>query len=96
MICEVIKIGRECAFMTKKGCNFNGGKCYPIVDRCQGCERVADFPTGKFCIVCPDPAAKWSARDCNLATHVLKEKSPEAAKEINPLKASKRKAAGKA
>ena len=96
MVCEVIKIGRECAFMTKKGCNFNGGKCYPIVDRCQGCERVADFPAGKFCIVCPDPAAKWSGRDCNLATHIAKEKSPETAKEINPLKASKRKAAGKA
>jgi hypothetical protein len=39
MVCEVIKIGRDCAFMTKKGCSFNGGKCYPVVDRCQGCER---------------------------------------------------------
>jgi len=96
MICEVIKIGRECAFMTKKGCTYDGGKCYPIVDRCQGCERALDFPAGKFCIACPDPAAKWSARDCNLATHIVKEKSKEVVKEMNPLKASKRKAAGKA
>jgi hypothetical protein len=96
MICEVIKIGKECAFMTKKGCTYNGGKCYPIIDRCQGCERALDFPAGKFCLACPDPAAKWSARDCNLATHIVKEKPTEAVKEMNPLKASKRKAAGKA
>ena len=53
MVCEVIKIGRDCAFMTRKGCSFNGGKCYPVVDRCQGCERVAVFPAGQYCIACP-------------------------------------------
>ncbi len=96
MVCEVVKIGRDCAFMTKKGCSFNGGKCYPIIDRCQGCGRVAEFPSGSFCIACPDPAAKWSARGCNLATNITKEKAPEVVKSVDPLKASKRKAAGKA
>jgi len=95
MNCEVIKLGKECAFMTKKGCSFNGGKCYPIVDRCQGCERVMLFPAGNYCIACPDPETKWASRDCNLATHIVKEKAPEVAKAVDPLKASKRKAAGR-
>ena len=25
MICQTIKSGIECGFMTKKGCGFNGG-----------------------------------------------------------------------
>ena len=95
MICGVIKVGKECTFMTKKGCSFNGGECYAIVDRCQGCQRVALFPAGQFCIACPDPAAKWSARDCNLATHIVREKVPQMVKAVDPLKASKRKAAGR-
>jgi hypothetical protein len=95
MVCEVVKVGKECAFMSKKGCSFNGGKCYPIVDRCQGCQRAQEFPTGIYCVACPDPATKWSSRDCNLATHLVKETASQATKELNPLKASKRKAAGK-
>jgi hypothetical protein len=95
MVCEVIKLGRDCTFMTKKGCSFNGGKCYPIVDRCRGCERVSVFPAGEYCIACPDPATKWANRDCNLATHVVREKAAEVAKSVDPLKASKRKAAGR-
>ncbi len=95
MNCEVIKMGMECAFMTKKGCSYNGGKCYPIIDRCRGCQRVGTFPAGEYCTASPDPATKWSNRNCNLATHVVKEKAPEVTKEVNPLKASKRKAAGR-
>ena len=95
MNCDLVKIGMECAFMTKKGCSFNGGKCYPIVDRCKGCERVSMFLDGEYCIASPDPATKWAGRDCNLATHIIKDKAPGVAKAVNPLKASKRKAAGR-
>ena len=94
MNCEVIKIGKECAFMTKKGCSFNGGKCYAIVDRCRGCARVIAFPAGEFCEACPDPTTKWASRTCNLATHIVKEKV-ETVTKVDPLKASKRKAAGR-
>jgi hypothetical protein len=93
MICDVIKIGQECAFMTKKGCSYDGGKCYAIVERCQGCGRAMTFPAGQFCVSFPDPATKWSSRDCNMATHLVKTKVE--VKEVNPLKASKRKMAGK-
>ena len=95
MICGIIKVGKDCTFMNKKGCSFNGGECYPIVNRCQGCERAVAFPAGQYCSACPDPAAKWSARDCNLATHIVREKVPEVVKALDPLKASKRKAAGR-
>jgi len=95
MVCGFIKVGKDCTFMTKKGCSFNGGECYPIIDRCQGCGRAVTFPAGEYCMACPDPAAKWSARDCNLATHVVREKVPEVVKALDPLKASKRKAAGR-
>jgi len=95
MICSIIKVGQDCAFMTKKGCSYDGEKCYPIIDRCKGCGRVVTFPAGEFCASSPDPATKWSSRDCNMATHIVKEKSNEPVKMLNPLKASKRKAAGK-
>ncbi len=95
MICEVIKVGQECAFMTKKGCSFNGGKCYPVVERCKGCGRIGVFQAGEFCLACPDPSVKWTNRECNMATHIVREKSSEPEKMVNPLKASKLKAAGR-
>ena len=33
MICQTIKNGIECGFMTKKGCGFNGGSCNAIIDK---------------------------------------------------------------
>ncbi|WP_028320414.1 PxxKW family cysteine-rich protein [Desulfatiglans anilini] len=89
MLCTTVKEGVECAFMEKKGCQFNGGSCHPIVEQCEGCQRIKEFPTGKYCAVFPDPAAKWRFSKCNMATHV-KEAPKKADAKINPLKASKR------
>ncbi|MBW2621688.1 MAG: PxxKW family cysteine-rich protein [Deltaproteobacteria bacterium] len=89
MNCLTVKQGVECLFMSKKGCDFNGGTCHEILDDCQGCDRAKEFETGTFCISVPDPAVKWRRGSCNLATHlkaVAKEKGPK----LNPLKASKR------
>lgn len=89
MICGTVKVGQECVFMTKKGCQFNGGSCHPIIAQCEGCQKVGVFPNGKYCISFPDPAAKWRLGTCNMATHVVKEvKKP--VQKLNPLKASKR------
>ncbi len=94
MHCVSIKPGLECAFMSKKGCSFNGGKCRPVVEACQGCERLLSLELGNYCGVFPDPAAKWRMGPCNLATHVKNGKKEAAAtQKLNPLKASKRKAA---
>ena len=42
MICETIRKGKECPFMTAKGCSYNGGICHEIVENCQGCNRTIE------------------------------------------------------
>ncbi len=92
MVCTSVKEGYECFFMNKKGCEFNGGTCHTVVEQCEGCNKVKDFPTGKYCLSFPDPASKWRYGNCNMATH-LKVTSNKANGKLNPLKASKRRAA---
>lgn len=88
MLCETLKAGQECAFMSKSGCTYNGGVCHTIVDECEGCARVLELDGGKYCTSYPDPKLKWKWGACNFATHVTKEKKQEV--RINPLKAAKR------
>ena len=90
MICSTLKAGNDCAFMTKAGCGYNGGSCYPIVEQCEGCARIMDLPTGRFCGSYPNPVVKWKAGHCNFATHVKLEAQSQQQAKINPLKASKR------
>ncbi|MDA8125733.1 MAG: PxxKW family cysteine-rich protein [Deltaproteobacteria bacterium] len=89
MICQTIKNGIECGFMTKKGCGFIGGACKAIVEQCDGCGKVLEVAEAKYCGVYPDPAGKWRTGKCPTATHIKLEVK-EAAQKINPLKASKR------
>jgi len=90
MVCTSVKQGLNCHFMTKKGCGFNGGTCHQIVEQCEGCQRVSEFPSGKYCLIFPDPSAKWRLGKCQMATHIKETGKKENGK-INPLKASKRK-----
>ena len=78
----------ECAFMTKGGCGFTGGSCVPIVEKCDGCNKVLETAGGKYCKVYPDPTAKWLTGNCPTASHIKREVKEE--QKINPLKASKR------
>lgn len=95
MICQTLKNGVECVFMKSSGCGYNGGKCYSIIDKCEGCGRIQEFETGKFCSSYAEPSSKWkNGKNCNFATHIVKE-STAPKKVVNALKASKRKAAGK-
>jgi hypothetical protein len=89
MICQTIKTGTECAFMTKKGCGFSGGVCRPIVEQCEGCGKVLETANGRYCKVYPDSASKWLTGKCPTASHIKLEVK-EAAQKVNPLKASKR------
>lgn len=95
MICNTMKPGIECIFMRKDGCSYNGGNCYPIIENCNGCEKTVEYPQGKFCKAVAEPRAKWLTNICNLATHVKRESKVETQKSIDPLKLSKRRAAGK-
>ena len=88
MLCQTIKAGKECFFMSKQGCSYNGGVCYPIVESCQGCGKAVTLSEGVYCQSCPDPQIKWKNGSCNLATHI--KSGAEQVVKLNPLKASKR------
>jgi hypothetical protein len=94
MRCETIKRGTECIFMKKSGCSYNGGQCYPVVDDCEGCTRILEFETGRFCASFPYPSQKWQKGACPMSSHIKKGQKAEEQK-INPLKASKRSAGKK-
>lgn len=89
MQCTTIKNGIECNFMANRGCTFSGGACSPVVEQCEGCARVIEQPTGRYCKSYADPATKWAFGTCNFATHIEAPKVAEH-KPVNPLKASKR------
>ncbi|OPX19498.1 MAG: hypothetical protein BZ151_08985 [Desulfobacca sp. 4484_104] len=95
MDCVTIKAGYACPFMSKKGCTFNGGKCHPIIDKCEGCDRILDLETGRYCMISPDPAMKWRHGNCNMATHTKSGNNGGQRAKLNPLKASKRGASSK-
>jgi hypothetical protein len=88
MVCTTAKNGRECPFMTAKGCGYNGGTCHEIIEQCKGCGKSIETSSGWYCASYPDPSLKWKNGNCNFATHIA---SAAAAKtKVNPLKASKR------
>ncbi len=89
MVCQTIKVGSECGFMTKKGCSFNGGSCHVVIEHCDGSAKILDLSAGKYCMVYPEPASKWITGKCPTATHIKRE-IVESTQKINPLKASKR------
>lgn len=89
MVCTTVRPGFECMFMTKKGCQYNGGSCHPIVDQCEGCQRIVEYPTGRYCMSFLDPSIKWKNGPCNMATHI-ETNAKKGTNKINPLKASKR------
>ena len=81
------------AVKTAEGVVVNGFVVSPIIDKCEGCDRVRTFEEQQFCGSYPNPAKKWFDGRCNFATHI-KTESGKAAK-VNPLKASKRAAKGR-
>ncbi len=81
------------AVKTDAGVMVNGVSIQPIVEQCNGCERVRVFEEQSYCSSYPVPARKWTLGQCNFATHIAKEKGTQA--KVNPLKASKRAAKGK-
>lgn len=89
MICQTIKTGQECSFMSKKGCGFNGGSCHAIIDLCSDCSKIFEVAIGKYCKVYPNPSSKWTSGKCPTASHIKRDIA-EPTQKINPLKASKR------
>lgn len=91
MECTIVKPGHACTFMSKGGCGFGDPSetCLTIADKCEGCDYVQEWPSGRYCGKFASPASKWQFGICNMATHVkVEEKVIE--QKVNPLKASKR------
>jgi len=89
------KAGLENAEMTPEGLRCNGFLLEPVIDRCEGCERIVAHENGqKYCTSFPFPARKWGIGVCNFATHVRGTVTAGKIK-VNPLKASKRAARGR-
>ena len=68
------------AVKTEQGVEVKGMLMQPVVEKCEGCDRVRTFEEQQFCGSYPNPAKKWF--------------DGKAAK-VNPLKASKRAAKGR-
>ena len=74
---------------------LGGFECLPIIDKCEGCDRTAEFEGKTFCQSYAMPQQKWARGACNFATHVKAELQADGKVKINPLKASKRAARGR-
>ena len=68
---------------------YTSGQFQQVIDKCEGCERMVEIETAKYCSTYAMPEAKWRLGLCNFATHVKQEIAVSTLK-INPLKASKR------
>ena len=69
--------------------NFIDGGFQPVIDKCDGCNRIVEQDGKQFCTSFLDPTAKWKLGICNFATHAKPEITISKVR-INPLKAAKR------
>ena len=92
---KIKRIGLVGAEMTAEGLKYNGILMQPVVEQCEGCERMIPIEDNKYCPSYPEPALKWARGVCNFATHVRATVDATGNVKINPLKASKRAARGR-
>ena len=81
------------AVKTAEGVVVNGFVVSPIIDKCEGCDRIREFEGENFSSSYASPASKWSGGRSNFATNVKVQVA--AAANVHPLKASKRAAKGR-
>lgn len=88
-------ISLEGAVKTDAGLSYKGIIMEPVVEQCEGCERIAAVEGDNFCPTYAQPALKWAKGVCNFATHVRADVDKTGKVKVNPLKASKRAARGR-
>ncbi len=66
----------------------------PVVEKCEGCERIVEESGSQYCKSYLQPESKWRLGICNFATHAKPEINVITVR-INPLKAAKRASANK-
>lgn len=80
----------EHATKTENGFEVNGIVLEPVVESCEGCERIMEIQGEKYCTSYAKPSAKWRHGACNFATHVKASIDKQGKVKVNPIKASKR------
>ena len=85
----------EGAVKTADGLSYKGVIMEPVVEKCEGCERIIPFEDANYCPTYAQPERKWASGVCNFATHVRAEMDKGGKVKVNPLKASKRAARGR-
>jgi len=68
---------------------YSSGIFNPVIEKCEGCDRIIEVEAKKICKTYTSPEAKWKLGICNFATHA-KPDILTATVKVNPLKASKR------
>ena len=74
---------------TNDTAKFSDGPFQPVVEQCEGCDRIVEVDENKYCNTYVQPDAKWRLGICNFATHSKPEVKVVKVR-INPLKAAKR------
>jgi hypothetical protein len=69
--------------------SYSAGSFQPVIDKCDGCDRIVEENSTNYCKTYVNPAAKWRLGICNFATHAKPEIKVVKVR-INPLKAAKR------
>ena len=74
---------------TNEALSYSVGSFQPVIDKCDGCDRIVEENSTNYCKTYVNPAAKWRLGICNFATHAKPEIKVVKVR-INPLKAAKR------
>lgn len=74
---------------TSEIAKFSDGSFNPVVEQCEGCDRIVEADSDKYCNTYSSPQAKWRLGMCNFATHAKPEIKIVKVR-VNPLKAAKR------
>jgi len=57
---QFLKEEIDCVFMTRQGCNYNGGHCDPVVQACEVCGHIKEVDEEYCCVTSANPSAKWN------------------------------------
>lgn len=89
--CEVRN--RPC-FWARSGstCAWSPGGCKVVIDECEGCDLIEAIDSKNYCSIFAYPRGQWVYGKCQRATHLQEVYvDPRKARNLNPLKSSKRK-----
>ena len=76
MLCQTVKTGLECAFMSKKGCGFFGGSCHVIIDKWSDAARFLSTNqenTARFILIQQASGSMENARQHRISSWKLKK-----------------------